>query len=50
MLDTAISLESLKKLADTEKIYNSLIKNAVERLTMLSDKWHSMISNAQIEL
>ncbi len=47
MHDTAITLEGLKKLADTEKLYNSLIKNAVERITLLSDKWHSTISNAQ---
>ena len=47
MHDTAITLEGLKKLADTEKLYNSLIKSAVEHLTMLSDKWHSMISAAQ---
>lgn len=38
MHDTAITLEGLKKLADTEKLYNSLIKNAVERITLLSDK------------
>ena len=47
MHDTAITLEGLKKLADTEKFYASLIKSAVERLTLLSDKWHSMISTAQ---
>ena len=47
MHDTSITLEGLKKLADTEKFYASLIKSAVERLTLLSDKWHSMISAAQ---
>ncbi len=47
MHDTAITLEGLKKLAETEKFYASLIKSAVERLTLLSDKWHSMISADQ---
>ena len=47
MHDTTITLEGLKRLADTEKFYVSRIKSAVERLTLLSDKWHSMISNAQ---
>ena len=47
MHDTAITLEGLKKLAETEKFYSSRIKNAVESLTLLSDKWHSMISTAQ---
>ena len=47
MHDTAITLEGLKKLAETEKFYVSRIKSAVESLTLLSDKWHSMISTAQ---
>ena len=47
MHDTSITLEGLKKLADTEKFYVSLIKSAVEQLTLLSDKWHSMISTTQ---
>ena len=47
MHDTAITLEGLKKLAETEKFYASLIKSAVEHITLLSDKWHSMIFNAQ---
>lgn len=46
MTDTAITLNGLKKLAETEKLYSSLIKKAVENLTLLSDKWHSMISTA----
>ena len=47
MHDTSITLDGLKKLADTEKFYASRIKSAVEHITLLSDKWHSMISNAQ---
>ena len=43
MHDNSITLDGLKKLAETEKSYGSLIKNAVERLSLLSDKWHSMI-------
>ena len=38
MHDTAITLECLKKLADTEKLYAPLIRSAVDRLTLLSDK------------
>ena len=47
MHDNAITLEGLKKLSDTEKLFNPLIRSAVDRLTLLSDKWHSLISNAQ---
>ena len=47
MHDNAITLEGLKKLSETEKLFNPLIRSAVDRLTLLSDKWHSLISNAQ---
>ena len=47
MHDNAITLEGLKKLSDTEKLFNPLIRSAVDRLTLLSYKWHSLISNDQ---
>ena len=47
MNNTAITLDGLKELAETEKFYAPLIRSAVDRLTLLSDKWHSLISNAQ---
>ena len=47
MHDNSITLEGLKKLSDTEKLFNPLIRNAVDRLTLFSDKWNSLISNAK---
>ena len=44
MNNTAITLDGLKELAETEKFYAPLIRSAIDRLTLLSDKWHSLIS------
>ena len=47
MHDNSITLNGLKKLAETEKFYGSRIQDAVEQLTLLSNTWRSSLTEAQ---